>query len=174
MPLAVRAAGAVLQYLQETQPASLGLFTGLNTYSLSEFMTLDAATRRNLELTETIRTGVAEGSLLGVLDYAVTPMGKRLIRQWVGKPLLEIEKIKQRQDGIDFFFQGGLQRAEIRAALKPLNDLERLTNRILGGSAQPRDLIATRNTLEYLPGIKNLVSEDDNALKDALSNFHQC
>ncbi|MCJ7700964.1 MAG: DNA mismatch repair protein MutS, partial [Anaerolineales bacterium] len=100
MPLAVRAAGAVIQYLKETQPRALNLLTGLNTYNISEFMTLDATTRRNLELTETIRSGSVKGSLLGVIDRSITPMGKRLIRQWVGKPLLEIEKIKERQEGV--------------------------------------------------------------------------
>ena len=174
MPLAVRAAGAVIQYLQDTQPASLGLLAGLSTYSLSEFMTLDAATRRNLELTETIRRGTVQGSLLGVLDYAITPMGKRLIRQWVGKPLLEVDKIRQRQEGVDFFYRDGLLRVEVRAALKPLNDLERLTNRILGGSAQPRDLVATRETLQNLPAIKGLLPEEAESLRDELSDFHLC
>ena len=84
------AAGAVVQYLQETQPAALKLLTSLSTYTLDEFMTLDAATRRNLELTETIRGGLMEGSLLSVLDHTVTPMGRRVIRQWVGKPLLDL------------------------------------------------------------------------------------
>ncbi len=174
MPLAVRAAGAVLQYLQETQPAALKLLTGFNTYHLSEFMTLDAATRRNLELTETMRRGQARGSLLDVLDYTTTPMGKRLLRQWVGKPLLDVEKIRQRQAGVDFFFQNGLLRSEFRAALKPLNDLERLTNRILGGTAQPRDLVATLNTLQLLPEIRGLLPEEVEALREALSSFHVC
>jgi len=86
MGMAVRAAGAILQYIQETQPAALKLLTGLNTYSTDEFMTIDASTRRNLELTETIRQGEEEGSLLSVLDRTVTPMGRRLVRQWVSKP----------------------------------------------------------------------------------------
>jgi DNA mismatch repair protein MutS len=148
--LAVRAAGSILQYLKETQPAALNLLTGLNSYSLEEFMTLDANTRRNLELTETIRGGRLKGSLLGVLDHTVTPMGSRLLRQWVSKPLLDVSAIKRRQNGVTLFFDDGLGRAELRQALKPLNDLERLTNRVVGETANPRDLVAIRSTLEKL------------------------
>ena len=159
LPLAVRAAGAIVQYLQETQPMSLKLLGGLSTYSLSEFMTLDAATRRNLELSETIRGKQVKGSLLGIVDHAVTPMGKRLIRQWVSKPLLDVERIQQRQDGVTAFFDDGLLRAELRSALKPIGDLERLTNRVVGGTAQPRDLIAIREVLRRLPGLQAILEE---------------
>ena len=174
MPLAVQASGIVIQYLRETQPAALNLITGLSTYSLSEFMTLDAATRRNLELTETIRRGTVQGSLLGVLDHTITPMGKRLIRQWVGKPLLDVEKIKQRQDGLTYFFNDGMLRVEFRSALKRVNDLERLTNRILGGMAQPRHLVAIRETLQLFPGIYEIFSDPAGAVKDILSDFKLC
>ncbi|MBU0512496.1 MAG: DNA mismatch repair protein MutS [Chloroflexi bacterium] len=174
LPLAVRAAGAVVQYLHETQPAALNLLTGLHSYSLSEFMTLDAATRRNLELTETIRGGTVHGSLLGVLDHAVTPMGKRLIRQWVSKPLLDVEQIRGRQDGVEFFFDAGLLRAEMRAAFRPLGDLERLTNRILGGAAQPRDLAATRNVLQLLPAARAILPQESESLAGILSDFNIC
>ena len=113
-------------------------------------MTLDASTRRNLELEETLR-GEYKGSLLGVLDCTVTPMGKRMMHQWVSQPLLNIEKIKARQDGVQYFFDDGMKRAEIRATLKPLADLERLVNRVMAGHAQPRDLVAMRSTLKELP-----------------------
>ena len=154
--LAVRAAGAILQYLKETQPDALKLLTSLRTYSLSEFMTLDSATRRNLELTETL-SGERKGSLLNVLDHTVTPMGKRLLFQWISQPLLDVGKIRKRLDGVEYFFEHSMERAELRAALKPLADLERLTNRIIAGHAQPRDLVALRETLGKLPGIKVLV-----------------
>jgi DNA mismatch repair protein MutS len=173
-PLAVSAVGAILQYLKETQPKALNLIAGLSTYSVSEFMTLDAATRRNLELTETIRGGKVKGSLLGVLDYTITSMGKRLIRQWVGKPLLDVSKIQFRQAGLDYFFSDGLLRAEFRAALKPINDLERLTNRIAGGTAQPRDLKAMIQTLQELPGLKGLISESSDALQEIQAAFNIC
>lgn len=155
-PLAIRVTGAILQYLKETEPASLGLLTGLRFYSLNEFMTLDAATRRNLELTETLR-GEITGSLLGTLDRTVTPMGKRLIRQWVSQPLLNLAQIQSRQSGVELFYNSGMLRAELRNALKPLADMERLTNRILSGHALPRDLIALRETLRRIPGIKSIL-----------------
>jgi DNA mismatch repair protein MutS len=156
MTQAVRAAGAILQYLEETQPSALRLLTSIATYSLSEFMVLDAATRRNLELTETIRGGEVEGSLLSVLDYTVTPMGKRLMRQWVSKPLLNLEGIHQRQCAVQHLLEQGLLRAELRAALHPLGDLERLANRAISGNALPRDLLAMRTTLRALPAIREL------------------
>jgi len=173
-PLAVRSAGAIIQYLKVTQPPALNLITNLSTYTLSDFMTLDSATRRNLELMETIRNRNVDGSLLGVLDKAITPMGKRTIRQWVGKPLLDISKIEGRQGGIDFFFNDGMLRAEFRSAIKKLSDLERLSNRILGKTAQPRDLVATLNTLEELPGIKILIDQDSPALSHILTDFNLC
>ena len=127
--LSVRAAGALVQYLKETQPDALNLLTSLRTYHLSDFMTLDASTRRNLELDETLR-GERKGSLLGTLDLTITPMGKRLIHQWVSQPLLDATKIQHRQLGVEYFFQQGMVRAEVRAALKPIADLERLVNRV--------------------------------------------
>ena len=157
--LAIRAAGAVIQYLKETQADSLKLLTNLRTYSLSEFMTLDSASRRNLELTETLR-GEHKGSLLHVLDHTITPMGKRLLFQWISQPLLDVDKIQKRLDGVGYFFERSMERAEIRSALKPLADLERLTNRIIAGHAQPRDLVALRETLERLPEIQKLVEKE--------------
>ncbi len=171
---AIRAAGVILQYLQETQPAALKLLGGITTYSLSEFMVLDAATRRNLELTETIRGNEGEGSLLSVLDYTVTAMGKRLIRQWVSKPLLNLKQIVQRQNAVHFLVEDGLLRAELRAALKPLNDLERLANRVVSGHATPRDLVAMRATLQALPGITSLFGSPDGPLAPALRSINLC
>ncbi len=174
MSQAVRAAGSVLQYLQETQPSALKLLTGLTTYSLSEFMVLDAATRRNLELTETIRLGEEEGSLLSVLDYTVSPMGKRLIRQWVSKPLLNLQQIGQRQNAVRYLLENGLLRAELRAALKPLGDLERLTIRVVSGHAMPRDLVAMRSTLRALPVVYGLFGTEEGPLSPALRNVSLC
>lgn len=174
MPLAVRCAGAILQYLQETQPSALKLLANVSTYSLSEFMVLDAATRRNLELTETIREAREEGSLLSVLDYTVTPMGKRQIRQWVSKPLLDLEHIRLRQDAVACLVESGLLRAELRAVMRPLNDLERLINRVISGHALPRDLVAIRATLRCLPAVRSLFPIQDGPLQVALSNLHPC
>lgn len=174
LKLAVRASGAILQYLGETQQAALNLLTSLSTYHQSEYMVLDAATRRNLELTETMRGGSLKASLLGVLDHSISPMGKRLIRQWVNKPLLNIEQIHKRQAGIRFFFENGLLRTEVRAALKPLGDLERLVNRILADSAQPRDLVSLRGILSRLPAIKALFDENSEAIEEVLKDFNLC
>jgi DNA mismatch repair protein MutS len=186
MTLAVQAAGTILQYLMETQAASLKLLTSLSTYSTTEFMTLDASTRRNLELTETIRDGSVKASLLGELDLAITPMGKRMIRQWVSKPLLDVDLIHTRQQGVLFLFNHGILRAELRAALKSLSDLERLTTRLVSGSSQPRDLVGMRATLQRLPGIRQLfkehegerskaeVDETHNAVVSALKEFDSC
>ncbi|MCH7662253.1 MAG: DNA mismatch repair protein MutS, partial [Chloroflexi bacterium] len=174
-PLAVRAAGGILQYLKETQPGALQLLTGLRVYDLSEFMTLDSATRRNLELTETIRGGAVKGSLLGMLDRTVTPMGRRMLRQWVSRPLLDVKEIGKRQDGVAFFFDDGLVRAEVRAALKPLGDLERLSNRVAGGMANPRDLVGMRETLERLPALLGLLPNiKKGPLADLLKNCSEC
>jgi DNA mismatch repair protein MutS len=155
--LAIRAAGSILQYLKDTQPDALNLLTNLRSYSLSEFMNLDAATRRNLELTETLH-GELKGSLLGVLDKTVTAMGKRMMRSWVSQPLLDTDKIEARQAGVAYFFEHGMERAELRAALKPLGDLERLVNRVIAGHAQPRDLVAMRETLQQLPKVADSIT----------------
>jgi DNA mismatch repair protein MutS len=174
LPLAVRAAGAILQYLNDTQPAALKLLNSISSYTLNDFMTLDAATRRNLELTETIRTGDQKGSLLGVLDSTITPMGKRLIKQWVSKPLLDVDLIRSRQAGVEVFFSDGLLRAGLRAALHHLGDLERLTTQIVRSTAQPRDLIATKTVLSRLPEILALFSSGVGPLANVLQNFHLC
>jgi DNA mismatch repair protein MutS len=171
---AIRASGALLQYLEETQPAALKLLTSLSTYSLSEFMTLDAATRRNLELTETIRQNTVEGSLLSVLDQTITSMGKRLIRQWVSKPLLDPPAIQMRQEGIAYLIDQGVLRAELRGALKVLSDLERLTNRTITGHALPHDLTAIAATLRCLPKIYGMFNEITPALQPVMEHFHLC
>jgi DNA mismatch repair protein MutS len=172
-PLAIQAAGALLQYLQETQPSTLSLLTSLHSYSQAEFMTLDGEARRNLELTETLR-GSAQGSLLHVLDLCVTPMGRRALRQWVSKPLLELDKIRERHDGVSFFFTDGLRRAELRAELKPLGDLERLANRVVGDSAQPRDLVAIRDTLEAIPGVLQLLPGGKSPIENLVLGLSTC
>jgi DNA mismatch repair protein MutS len=173
MPLATCAAGAILQYLEDTQPGALDLLDHFGTYQLSEFMLLDAATRRNLELTETLR-GELKGSLLGVLDRTVTPLGKRLLRQWVSKPLLDIAAITRRQDGVAAFARDGMLRAETRASLRPLGDLERLVTRVLAGHASPRDLVAIRGTLRCLPGVRAALRDPGGALAAVVARVSLC
>lgn len=172
LPQAIQASGVILQYLKDTQPSALLLLKGISMYSTSEFMSLDAATRRNLELTETIRRGDIQGSLLSVLDQAVTPMGHRLIRQWVSKPLLNIEQIQERQKGVSCFFANSMLRLGFRSLLEHLGDLERLVNRVVMGNALPRDLVAIRSILTRLPNIRKILPNDEPSLKTHLEKFH--
>ncbi len=173
-PMATRAAGAILAYLEDTQRQSLNLLKELSTYTLEEFMVLDAETRRNLELTETIRTGKSQGSLLGILDSTRTPMGGRLLWQWVSKPLLDVEKIRKRLNAVEFFHKNGLIRAETLEALSHFDDLERLTNRVLSDHAIPRDLVAMRENLSRIPSLKEIFTEDIEGIATTLNRINPC
>ena len=170
-PLAVRATGALLKFLKETQKGLLEIELSFSTYSLSDFMVLDAEPRRNLELTETLRDGKTEWSLLGILDKTQTPMGKRLLRSWVNKPLLDIEQINQRLDAVAYFYGHGVERNQIAELLKQLHDLERLVTRLVNGSARPNDLVALREDLGTLPGLIHLLESDQTALIPVLEGW---
>ncbi|MGD8813758.1 MAG: DNA mismatch repair protein MutS [Anaerolineales bacterium] len=174
-PQAIRAAGALIDYLADTQQPALKQLTELSTYTFDEFMALDAETRRNLELTETLRTGEVEGSLLGIIDATQTPMGKRLLRQWIAKPLLDLTRIHHRHDQVEAFFSDGLWRAEVRNALKKVGDLERLTNRAAAGVAGPRDLAGLRTQLQLLPEVIELLGKPkEKALKNLCGSLKPC
>jgi len=174
-PAAVRAAGAIVEYLRSSQEGALSLLTGLSIYSLDDFMILDAATRRNLELTETIRAGDVRGSLLGILDQTQTPMGRRLLRQWLGNPLLDLERIEGRLDQVEAFHDDGVWRAEIRSTLKAYGDLERLTNRIGAGVARPGDLVAMQALLEKIPQIKGVLQQSElKTIKGIAADIDAC
>jgi len=142
LPLAIRAAGAVLAYCQETQKGLLRQLTSLETYSTAEFMTLDAHTRRNLELFESGRSRSVKGSLLWVLDKTRSPMGGRLLRRWISEPLLDIAKLQGRQQIISELLTDTLTQARLVEALKKAGDIERLINRVRQRIATPRDLVA--------------------------------
>ena len=172
LPLAIQTAAVILQYLQETQSSALKLLTSITSYSTSDFMTLDSATRRNLELTETIRKGEIQGSLLSIMDKTITPMGHRLVRQWVSKPLLNLAQIRHRQDAVAFFVSQGVTRIEFRESLSHPGDLERLANRVASGNAIPRDLVALREITGRLPSIKTTIPENEPALKSILNKFN--
>ncbi len=156
-PLAIAAAGVIVQYLADNQPDALRQITGLRTYTTTEFMALDEATRRNLELTQTIRAGTTRGSLLGILDVTRTPMGGRLLRKWLGQPLLDIVQINERLDAVEACHKESMARAELRDALRNLGDLERWTNRAVQRIAQPRDLVGIRQALARLPAVRDLL-----------------
>ncbi len=160
LPLATRAAGAIVQYLQDNQKAALAQLTGLRTYSTHSFMTLDPATRRNFELVASIRGGGVKGSLLGVLDETRTAMGARLLREWLTQPLLDLSALNARLDQMDAFYRHTARRESLRNLLKGVADLERLTNRVVQGVATPRDLLGIRASLEVVPKIKEIGSTE--------------
>ena len=147
LPLAIRAAGAVLAYLQETQKGLLRQLTSLETYSVAKFMTLDAHTRRNLELFESGRSGSSKGSLLWILDKTRSPIGGRLLRRWIGEPLLDIEALQTRQQVISELLADTLTQARLAEALKKAGDIERLINRVRQRIATPRDLVGLASGL---------------------------
>ncbi len=153
-PEALRAAAAVLAYITEMQPGAREQMTQLHAYVLGEFMTLDESTRRNLELTETMRGGAMEGSLLGVLGETLTPMGSRLLRRWINQPLLDVAAINRRLDAVQGFVDDTLLRLDVRAMLRNFGDLERWTNRTMQKTALPRDLVGIREVLRLLPELE--------------------
>jgi DNA mismatch repair protein MutS len=170
-PFAVRAAGALLQYLAETQLNRLAQIVDLITYSTERFMTLDAQTLRNLELTESSR-GERRHSLLGVLDATRTPMGARLLRRWVGQPLLELDEIHARLDAVAFLAERTLLRARLREQLNSVSDIERLINRVVTGASGPRELLALGRSLQQLPALNDLFGEDESP--PALQRLPDC
>ena len=153
-PEAVRTSAAVLAYLKAMQPAALTQLTNLHAYSTHEFMTLDESTRRNLELTATIRGNDVKGSLLDVLDKTLTPMGGRLLRRWLNQPLLDVTAITQRLDALQLFYDNTALRLEVREQLRDIGDLERWTNRVTQGVGLPRDLVGIRQVLRALSDLK--------------------
>lgn len=170
---AISAAGAVLGYLRDTQKNSLAQITTVRTYSTANFMVLDQFTRRNLELTATIRSGQARGSLLGILDRTRTAMGARLLRGWINQPLLEIKRLNARLNAVEALTDDEPRRMELTEALKRVSDIERLTNRLLAGRAGPRDLIGLKASLETIPIIHDLIA-DLPALEALLERMDAC
>ncbi len=155
---AALASGALLQYLYDTQKNSLSNVTGLTVYSAGRYMLLDSATRRNLELTETLREKQKRGSLLWVLDRTRTAMGARLLHRFLEQPLIEREAIERRFDAVQELCENSVDRDEMREYMGPIYDLERLMTRISYLSANPRDLIAMRNSLRMLGPIRQTLA----------------
>lgn len=155
----VIAAGSLLQYLYDTQKTPLNHFTHIYPYLTSKYMLLDSSTRRNLELTETLREKQKRGSLLWVLDKTKTAMGARMLRTWLEQPLIEKDEIDKRLDAVDEFCKKPVVRDEIREYLNPVYDLERLLGKVSYKTANPRDLLAFRNSLSMLPHIKTVLGE---------------
>lgn len=163
----VIAAGAVLQYLYETQKNTLDHLTTIVPYATGNYMVLDSSTRRNLELLETMREKQKRGSLLWVLDKTRTAMGARLLRTWIEQPLISKEEILKRQNAIEELNLNYISREELGEYLNPVYDLERLIGRISYKTANPRDLLAFRNSIAMVPHIKRLLGEfTSDALKE--------
>jgi DNA mismatch repair protein MutS len=177
LPLAVAAAGAVLAYLQDNQRAVLAHITRLSTYNASAFMTLDSQTRRNLELFASVRQGPGSASLLSAIDLTRTSMGARLLRRWLGQPLLDIKDLTQRQDRVQFFFQSAVRRGQVSALLAKMPDLERLLGRISAGLASPREVVSLRRGLELVPSLRQAIAGDREEVAEAaalLARLHPC
>lgn len=161
MPLAVSASGAILAYLNKTQKPALGRLQGLYTYSPRAFMVLDQQTRRNLELFQAGRWGEASHSLLSTIDLTATPMGGRLLRRWLGQPLLDLAELERRLDAVDFLHSDSIRRREVLACLRDIPDLERLLSRTATGIAAPREVVGLKAGLESASRLRALLESGD-------------
>ncbi len=163
---ALRAAGGLLAYIKRTQKTDLSYLQKINFYSCDEYMGIDAASRRNLELCEGMRTKQRKGSLLWAIDRTKTGAGARLLRRWLEKPLINETVINARLDAVAELYSDGVLRAELREQLKSITDIERLTTRLVYGTANARDLKALEKTVRLFPTIKQLLQGvKSNALK---------
>ncbi|MBD0337581.1 MAG: DNA mismatch repair protein MutS, partial [Cyanobacteria bacterium Co-bin13] len=170
LPLAVRAAGGLLEYLEDTQKTVLSPLQPLCTYTLTEYLVIDHQTRRNLEITQTARDGTFNGSLLWALDRTVTPMGSRALRRWLLQPLLNLSGIQARQDTIAELVQDSSLRQVLQQRLKQIYDLERLAGRAGSGTANARDLIALAESFARLPELAALVAQAQSPYLRALQD----
>lgn len=160
LELATRAAAMLVRYLQENQKSALAQLDAIHVYSHDTFMALDAPTRRNLELSASIRGGGTRGSLLGVLDETKTAMGGRLLRQWLAQPLRVVPAMNYRLERVEAFFQNTALREQVRSLLNQIGDVERLTNRLVQGIATPRDLIMLSASLAIVPKLREAIQKD--------------
>lgn len=158
-PLALQSSGALLAYVEETAKVPLTHFTKIDIYNQTNFMVLDKFTRRNLELVETMRTKEKKGSLLWVIDKTSTAMGARRLKSWIEEPLLDKHKIDRRLGTVEVLVDDLMLRSDLRALLKQVYDLERLTSKLVYGSINPRDMIALKNSLVILPDLKACISD---------------
>ncbi|PHJ61214.1 DNA mismatch repair protein MutS [Nostoc linckia z18] len=159
LPLAVRAAGGLLEYLEDTQKENPVSLQRLRTYTVTDYLIVDNQTRRNLEITQTVRDGTYHGSLLWALDRTSTSMGGRALRRWLLQPLIDIKGIQARQDTIEELMENTPLRQDLRQLLRQIYDLERLTGRAGSGTANARDLAALADSLSRLPELSHLVAD---------------
>ncbi|MGM3309264.1 DNA mismatch repair protein MutS [Anabaena sp. WFMT] len=168
LPLAVRAAGGLLEYIEDTQKENTVFLQLLHTYTLTDYLIVDHQTRRNLEITQTVRDGTFHGSLLWALNRTSTAMGGRALRRWLLQPLLDIKGIKSRQDTIQELVTNTPLRQDLRQLLRQIYDLERLTGRAGSGRANARDLVALADSLSRLPELSYIASEAQSPFLKAL------
>jgi DNA mismatch repair protein MutS len=161
LPLAIRAAGALIHYVKETQKETLPQLSKLATYSTDSFMTLDGQTIRNLELFQGGRWGESGNSLLSIIDLTKTAMGGRLLKNWLGHPLLDLAILNRRQEAVAWFHRSSLARQKVISLLSDIADLERLVNRVSSGRVIPRELLALRSSLEKVPGLKAAMADGE-------------
>ena len=164
LPLAVRAAGAIVRYLEDHRSGAVGQLNALYTYSTELYVVLDPQTRRNLELFEGGRWGGDAGaSLLAVLDHTKTSMGARQLRRWVGRPLLSVSGLSKRQDAVEWFHRSAVRRSRVTAVLQKIADIERLISKVSASAASPRDVVSLGRSLAAAPEIWDILGEDEDA-----------
>ncbi|CCH94224.1 DNA mismatch repair protein mutS [Microcystis aeruginosa PCC 9432] len=171
LPLAIRAAGGLLEYIEDTQKANQVPLQPLKTYSISEFLILDGQTRRNLEITQTVRDGSFYGSLLWAIDRTCTAMGSRALRRWLLQPLLDSRGIRARQDTIQELKDNPSLRQDIRQKLREIYDIERLSGRVGAGTANARDLLSLAASLVKLADLAALVASGNSPYLKALQQI---
>ncbi|GAE89951.1 DNA mismatch repair protein MutS [Acetivibrio straminisolvens JCM 21531] len=157
--LYINASGALLEYLEQTQKVNLSHIQSFNVYRIEEYMVLDLASRRNLELTETLREKNRKGSLLWVLDRTMTSMGGRTLRKWIEQPLINLHDIKDRLNAVNEFKEKFMVRTEVRELLRAVYDIERLMSKVILGSANCRDMVSIKHSIGQVPYIKELISD---------------
>jgi DNA mismatch repair protein MutS len=167
---AITAAGALFQYLKENLHNSLSHIQKISLYSINDYMVLDTATIRNLELIEPIHSGPKNTTLFGVLDCTITSMGGRLLQKWIKQPLLNVNQINERQESVKYFYQNKITREKIIDLFKAIPDIERIIGRVESGFANARDLVALKQALSLVPEIKVQLNSSNNALLKSLYN----
>lgn len=165
-PLEISTSGALIQYLQETQFNSLSHIKKVRKVNLQNYMILDSTTLRNLEIIRNLRDNTNKGTLFETLNKTCTSMGTRSLKKWIQQPLLEKKKIEERLNSIEHLLKDSIKKEKLSSILKSINDLERIISRINYGNANARDLLSLRNSLEFIPQLKEIIPTETDLLKD--------
>lgn len=169
LPVAIASAGAVLHYINETQFNKIEQIKSIKLFNPSEFMILDYATRRNLEITFSAGDVNQQGTLISILDSTITPQGGRLFKQWITRPLIKLSSILKRKEVVKIFFVNAKEREKLRELLGNIADLERIISKICSMRAHPRDMITLKNSLVVMPEIAKILNKYDNFLIQYIS-----